>query len=51
MFLKGFKEDEQKKLAIEVGIILANGNCKAQVLSCVFEDHLVKEGRYFQKNR
>lgn len=44
VFLKGFTEEEQKKLAIEVGIILANGNCKAQVLSCVFEDHLVKEG-------
>lgn len=44
VFLKGFKEDEQKKLAIELGIILANGFCKAQVLSSVFEEHLVKEG-------
>ena len=46
VFLKGFKEDEQKKLAIELGIILANGFCKAQVLSSVFEEHLVKEGRH-----
>ena len=45
VFLKGFKDDEQKKLAIELGIILANGFCKAQVLTSVFEEHLVKEGK------
>lgn len=44
VFLKGFKEDEQRKLAIILGIIFANGFCKAQVLSGVFEEHLVKEG-------
>ncbi|XP_053372773.1 eIF5-mimic protein 2-like [Mercenaria mercenaria] len=44
VFLKGFKEDEQRKLATILGIIFANGFCKAQVLTALFEEHLVKEG-------
>lgn len=44
VFLKGFKENEQQKLAIILGIIFANGFCKPQVLTALFEDHLVKEG-------
>ncbi|WAR05400.1 BZW1A-like protein [Mya arenaria] len=44
VFLKGFTDDEQEKLAITLGIIFANGFCKAQVLVCLFEDHVVKEG-------
>lgn len=44
VFLKGFQDDEQRKLAIILGIIFANGFCKAQVLSSLFEEHLVKEG-------
>lgn len=44
VFLKGFKEDEQRKLATILGIIFANGFCKTQVLTALFEEHLVKEG-------
>ncbi len=52
VFLKGFREEERKKLAQIYGIFFANplqpsatlGN--PQCLNAVFEDHLVKEGRY-----
>ncbi|XP_052273928.1 eIF5-mimic protein 2-like [Dreissena polymorpha] len=44
VFLKGFSDEDQQKLAIILGIIFANGFCKANVLSALFEDHLVKEG-------
>lgn len=44
VFLKGFSEVEQNKLAIILGIIFANGFAKATVLGAIFEDHLVKDG-------
>lgn len=44
VFLRGFKEDEQCKLAIILGIVFAHGFCKTQVLNALFEEHLVKEG-------
>ncbi|XP_067686931.1 eIF5-mimic protein 2-like [Haliotis asinina] len=44
VFLKGFSEDERRKLAIITSLLLANGLCTARVLASLFEDHLVKEG-------
>ncbi|XP_041371416.1 basic leucine zipper and W2 domain-containing protein 1-like [Gigantopelta aegis] len=44
VFLKGYKEDERKKLAIITGIILSQNLCTAKVLSSLFEEHLIKEG-------
>lgn len=43
-FMKGFKDDEKRKLAIITGIFLGNGFCSAKVLSSIFEEHLVKDG-------
>lgn len=44
LFLKGFTEEERRKLAIITGIIMANGLASAKVLNPIFEEHLVKEG-------
>ncbi|VDI15498.1 eIF5-mimic protein 2-like [Mytilus galloprovincialis] len=44
LFLKGYHESDQRKLAIITGVFLATGFCSAKVLSNLFEDHLVKDG-------
>ena len=44
VFLKGYKDDERKKLAIITGIILSQNLCTAKVLASLFEEHLIKEG-------
>ena len=44
MFLKGFSEEERQKLAIFVGICLANNLGNPECLNTLFEEHLVKEG-------
>ena len=44
-FMKGFQDDEKQKLAIITGIFLGNGFCSAKVLSSLFEEHLVKDGK------
>lgn len=44
LFLKGYHESDQRKLATITGIFLATGFCSAKVLSSLFEDHLVKDG-------
>ncbi|XP_050405785.1 eIF5-mimic protein 2 [Patella vulgata] len=44
VFLKSFKEDERRKLAIITGLILANSLCSAKILDGLFEEHLAKEG-------
>ncbi|XP_048780210.1 eIF5-mimic protein 2-like [Ostrea edulis] len=43
-FMKGFKDDEKRKLAIITGMLLGNSFCSAKVLSSLFEEHLVKDG-------
>lgn len=43
-FLKGFGVEERQKLAIVVGICLANGLGNPSCLSALYEEHLVKEG-------
>jgi ethanolamine transporter EutH len=45
LFLKGYNESNQRKLAIITGVFLATGFCSAKVLSSLFEDHLVKDGK------
>lgn len=45
--MKGFKDDEKRKLAIITGIFLGNGFCSAKVLSSIFEEHLVKDGMFY----
>ena len=45
LFLKGFTESERNKLAMLTGILLANGNISASILSSLFNENLVKEGR------
>uniref|UniRef100_A0A7N5ZWD5 W2 domain-containing protein n=1 Tax=Anabas testudineus TaxID=64144 RepID=A0A7N5ZWD5_ANATE len=44
LFLKGFTESERNKLAMLTGILLANGNVSASILSSLFNENLVKEG-------
>lgn len=44
MFLKGFSEEERQKLAIFIGICLANSLGNPECLNTLFEEHLVKEG-------
>uniref|UniRef100_A0A8C5ALR8 Basic leucine zipper and W2 domain-containing protein 1-A n=1 Tax=Gadus morhua TaxID=8049 RepID=A0A8C5ALR8_GADMO len=44
LFLKGFTESERNKLAMLTGILLANGNISAHILSSLFNENLVKEG-------
>lgn len=46
LFLKGFTESERNKLAMLTGILLANGNISASILSSLFNENLVKEGTY-----
>ncbi len=46
LFLKGFTESERNKLAMLTGILLANGNLSASILSSLFNENLVKEGTY-----
>lgn len=47
LFLKGFTESERNKLAMLTGILLANGNLSASILSSLFNENLVKEGVCF----
>lgn len=47
LFLKGFTESERNKLAMLTGILLANGNISAAILSSLFNENLVKEGTCF----
>lgn len=47
LFLKGFTESERNKLAMLTGILLANGNLSASILSSLFNENLVKEGTCF----
>lgn len=47
LFLKGFTESERNKLAMLTGILLANGNLSASILSSLFNENLVKEGTFF----
>lgn len=47
LFLKGFTESERNKLAMLTGILLANGNLSAAILSSLFNENLVKEGTSF----
>ncbi|XP_013871949.1 basic leucine zipper and W2 domain-containing protein 1-A [Austrofundulus limnaeus] len=44
LFLKGFTESDRNKLAMLTGILLANGNLPASILSSLFNENLVKEG-------
>lgn len=44
LFLKGFTESERNKLAMLTGILLANGNLSASILSSLFNENLVREG-------
>jgi len=44
VFLRGFQEDERRKLAKLYGLSLANGLAHASCLNSLFEDHLVKDG-------
>lgn len=44
LFLKGFTESERTKLAMLTGILLANGDISASILSSLFNENLVKEG-------
>ncbi|XP_042350932.1 basic leucine zipper and W2 domain-containing protein 1-A [Plectropomus leopardus] len=44
LFLKGFTESERNKLAMLTGILLANNNLSAAILSSLFNENLVKEG-------
>uniref|UniRef100_A0A3Q3JYV7 W2 domain-containing protein n=1 Tax=Monopterus albus TaxID=43700 RepID=A0A3Q3JYV7_MONAL len=44
LFLKGFTESERNKLAMLTGILLANCNLSASILSSLFNENLVKEG-------
>lgn len=44
LFLKGFTESDRTKLAMLTGILLANGNISAAILSSLFNENLVKEG-------
>lgn len=45
LFLKGFTESERNKLAMLTGILLANGNISGLILSSLFNENLVKEGK------
>lgn len=47
LFLKGFTESERNKLAMLTGILLANSNLSASILSSLFNENLVKDGTYF----
>lgn len=44
LFLKGFTESEQTKLAMLTGVLLANGTLPPPILTSLFSDNLVKEG-------
>jgi len=44
VFLRGFSEEERRKLATFYGISLANGLGNAECLAGLFEEHLVKDG-------
>lgn len=54
LFLKGFTDSERTKLAMLTGILLANGNISASILSSLYNENIVKEGtslsasQYFQ---
>uniref|UniRef100_A0AAQ4PTP6 W2 domain-containing protein n=1 Tax=Gasterosteus aculeatus aculeatus TaxID=481459 RepID=A0AAQ4PTP6_GASAC len=43
-YAQGFTESERNKLAMLAGILLANGNLSAAILSSLFNENLVKEG-------
>ncbi|XP_069032926.1 eIF5-mimic protein 1 [Embiotoca jacksoni] len=44
LFLKGFSESEQTKLAKLTGILLANSTLPAPIITSLFNDSVVKEG-------
>lgn len=44
LFLKGFTESERNKLAMLTGILLANGDISASILTSLYNENLVKEG-------
>lgn len=44
MFLKAFSPSERNKLAMICGLFIAQGNIKANCLSVLLSEHLVKEG-------
>lgn len=46
LFLKAFTETEQTKLAMLSGILLANGTLPATILTSLFTDNIVKEGKF-----
>ncbi|KAF3812412.1 hypothetical protein GH733_019548 [Mirounga leonina] len=43
-FLKGFSESEKNKLAMLIGVLLANGTLNASILNSFSNENLVKEG-------
>ncbi|XP_070546971.1 eIF5-mimic protein 2-like [Ptychodera flava] len=43
LYLKGYTKDERSKLAKITGIFLANGRATANVLTSLYNEHLVKE--------
>ena len=44
VFLKGFDEEQRRKLATVMGVCMAAGMGNATCLGILFEDHLVKDG-------
>lgn len=44
VFLKGFDEEQRRKLATVMGVCMAAGMGNASCLGILFEDHLVKDG-------
>eukprot|EP00914_Ancora_sagittata_P012377 GHVO01023830.1.p1 GENE.GHVO01023830.1~~GHVO01023830.1.p1 ORF type:complete len:418 (+),score=69.29 GHVO01023830.1:59-1312(+) len=44
MFLKGFDQSQRQKLAVVMGLCLANGLGNPTCLNILFEDHIVREG-------
>lgn len=45
--MKGFKDDEKRKLVIIIGIFLGNGFCLVKVFFSIFEEYLVKDGMFY----
>ncbi|XP_037650614.1 basic leucine zipper and W2 domain-containing protein 2 [Sebastes umbrosus] len=44
LFLKGFSESEQTKLAMLTGILLANSTLPAAIINSLYTDNVVKDG-------
>lgn len=47
VFLRGFGDQEKHKLAMITAIIISNGLVPASVLSNLFQEHLVKDGKRY----